>query len=170
MEPMYKARYNHRDKMGLTVPLTCHFKFEHATEKQKFDKHLGGGAPICNGCGPSGYGPLVPDYIIGVCVTIAGHIHNWGYQFGTSYEHKRIIDETFQDNMDRLIRARFMLDTMDLTDDSWIANINRWYYKRQYRSRLFVADKIYANAVRIFGKSAFWDKRKINFSLEDVNA
>lgn len=184
MSERFKSKYLYNG-----IPLTCHFKFEKATDFQKFDKVIGRGKPICNGCGPSGYGSLVPDSILGVRVTICGHIHNWSYQFGIDHEDKYIADETFGDNMDRIIRAHYEIEYkveeerhIQAVDKiaggilvffrTWLENRNHaknnLKLKSLYEARLAIADKVYENAVKVFGRSAFWDKRKINFTLEDV--
>ena len=184
MSERYKAQYEFITSHGTRVMLTSHFKFERATLEQKFNAELGGGKPICNGCGPSGYGWLVPDSILGVVVTICGHIHNWSYQFGIDREDKMVADETFGDNLDRLIRADYAHDlhmeelryALAIRDAGWLGK--KWenyvhqrklgYLKEMFDTRITLAEQAYEKAVRVWGKSAFWDKRKIGFTLNDV--
>jgi hypothetical protein len=183
MSERFKAKYMHRLPWGAEIALTCHFKFEKATDEQKFDKAIGGGKSICNGCGPSGFGALVPDSILGVCVTICGHIHNWAYQFGVDREDKMVADETFGDNMDRLIRAYYEFDLASEFERHVAARPSNFitrafeahrhrrrldYLKERYETQLGIAEHAYEAAVRVFGRSAFWDKRKIGFDLEAV--
>lgn len=167
MSERFKAKYFHLTDYGTTVELTCHFKFEKALWPQKFDPDLGGGKPICNGCGPSGYGAMVPDRILGVCVTIAGHIHNWSYQFGKDREDKMVADETFGDNMDRLIRDHYEMQVLKIMGGS-LVKPRLWLARRKFNAQLDLAEDAYEKAVKVFGKSAFWDKRVIGFTLEDV--
>lgn len=166
MSERYKAKYVFNSDYG-AVNLTCHFKFERATEAQKFNPAFGGGRTICNGCGPSGFGALIPDTIFGVCVTICGHIHNWGYQFGIDREDKNVVDETFGDNMDRLIRAAYEWETWKIRGGSFVKP-RLWMAKQKYYARIEMAERVYEKAVRVFGKSAFWDKRIIAFCIDDV--
>lgn len=168
MSERFKAKYSHLTAYGTVVELTCHFKFERATHDQKYDaKTADGNRPVCNGCGPSGYGALVPDSICGVNVGICGDIHNWGYQFGIDREDKNVIDETFGDNMDRLIRDAYETECRKISGGS-LVRIRLLLAKKRYLDRLEMADDGYEKAVKVFGKSAFWDKRKIRFSLADI--
>lgn len=190
MSERYKSKFTfYRPDTGM-VELTCHFKFEQATQAQKFDPQLGGGKPICNGCGPSGYGQLIPDNILGVNVTPCGDGHNWTYQFGKDREDKMVADETFYDNMDRIIRAAYEVsykEEAELHDNNvrkiaggslvavrtWLENRRNFAAKEKikalYMARLVLAKQAYERAVVVFGGSAFWDKRKINFTLDDVH-
>lgn len=167
MSERFKSSYYHLTEWGSSVSLTCHFKFERATAAMKFDPALGGGKPVCNGCGPSGFGALVPDTIKGVRITICGHIHNWGYQFGKDHEDKAIIDETFKDNMDRLIRDAYECECRKIRGGS-LVSLRLLLAKRRYLERLEIADDTYYQAVKVFGKSSFWDKRPIGFTLDDI--
>jgi hypothetical protein len=136
---------------------------------QKFsdDSANGNGRPICNGCGPAGYGALVPDSILGVNITICGHIHNWAYQWGVDREDKMVADETFGDNMDRLIRDYFENECHKL-QGGILVGWRTWLARRRFNTRLDIAEDVYEKAVKIFGKSAFWDKRRLALKLEDI--
>lgn len=82
---------------------------------------------VCNGCGPGGIGGwLVPDSIWGLRVTAACRIHDWMYHVGRDIEDKRRADQTFLNNLvrlisrhggmfvvPRLIRASFMFWAVD---------------------------------------------------------
>jgi hypothetical protein len=168
MSERYKGKLYHQTEWGTTVALTCHFKFQYATNAMKYDPEMADGKrPVCNGCGPCGYGALVPDTILGVPATICGDLHNWGYQFGTDHEDKAIIDETFGDNMDRLIRDAYENECRKIKGGS-LVTIRLWLAKRRYMARLTMAEDVYEKAVKVFGKSAFWEKRQIRFSLDDI--
>ena len=149
------------------VALTCFFNYHRATHDHKFAPHTrdkGQLRAICNGCGPAGYGALVPDRIRGVKITECGNIHNWGYQFGTTREDRQIQDETFGDNMDRIIRAKLAYDLAraDL-GNRFLRRIRKWNARRRYRLRLIISEKVFEKAVRVWGKSSFWDKAKCDF-------
>jgi len=191
MSERYKGILFYTMENDQAIGLTCHFKFEKASVLQKYCPQPSGNRPICNGCGPAGYGAVVPDSILGVDIKICGDIHNWGYQFGLDREDKMVVDETFRDNMDRIIRADFEHETRVeqqkyfeairaiKSTNSLVRKIrSRWadychqrkteYLKEMYESRLTIAGDIYAKAVMVFGGSSFWDKRPINFRLEDI--
>lgn len=169
----YKETYLYHHPKGFEVWLTCYLKYNHATNDHRFAPHVvqdGEKRPICNGAGPAGYGAVVPDTIWGLRISEAAHGHDWHYQFGTTLEDKEQADRTFKDNMDRIIRAAFVRDIKK-------ANLCKGRFKRAvltrkanflYHRRIFRADKIYFNAVRIAGKSAFWDKGACDFTLEQL--
>lgn len=166
MSERFKSQYFVDTDFG-RVALTCHFKFERASEAQKFSETLGGGRPICNGCGPSGFGALVPDNLFGVCITECGNIHNWGYQFGKDREDKMVVDETFGDNMDRMVRAAYEAEYRKILGGSFIRP-RLWIAKQKYHARREAAERAYEKAVKVFGKSSFWDKRPILFDLDSI--
>ena len=167
MSERYKGRVYHMTEWGDVVALTCHFKYEAASKDQKFDAKIGGGKPICNGCGPSGYGSVIPDSILGVCITECGNIHNWSYCWGVDREDKMVADETFGDNMDRLIRIHYENECRKIKGGS-LVTFRLWLAKRKYNAQLTMAEDVFEKAVKVFGHSAFWDKRTIGFRLEDI--
>ena len=60
----------------------------------------------CNGCGTSGWkGKLVPDTIVGCCVTPACNIHDWMYHEGGLEADKVNADKLFRKNMIDIIMA-----------------------------------------------------------------
>jgi len=91
---------------------------------------------ITNGCGPKGWGWLVPDTIYGVDISAACCIHDYFYLIGVSFADKKKADRIFLNNLIRIInyntRSKFM----------------RWL-------RLRRAEKYYY-AVKYFGGPAFW--------------
>lgn len=189
MSDRMKSKYIYHSPYG-DIELTCYFKFERATEDQKFNPAFGGGRPICNGCGPAGYGAAIPDDINGVVITICGHIHNWTYRWGKDQEDKAMADQTFGDNMDRVIRAAYLFEQeqenkkyeaiMKGIGKCFAAGFRRWVenqrhnsrlieIKKTYNERLFIAEHVFEAAVRVFGKSAFWDKGTSSFTLDDIS-
>ena len=96
---------------------------------------------VCNGAGPWGYGRLVPDNILGLCITEAANIHDWQYWKGRSEEDKRNADSNFLTNMIRLTNTettRFFL--IGLVLRGMRRHIILYYYE----------------AVHEFGHRAFW--------------
>jgi len=69
--------------------------------------------------------------------------------------------------MDRMIRAAYEWEAWKVRGGS-VVKLRLWIAKQKYLARLEVAEKVYTNAVRVWGKSFFWDKRKIGFTLDDV--
>lgn len=168
---MHKGRiYYRKNPQDLTVQLTTHFKFHKANDRQKFGNQSLDGRPVCNGCGPSGWGWIFPQSILGACIVICAYIHNWDYQFGSTREHKEIADETFLDNMDRIFIAKLTEDLANASDArwGWWRRFKKYRARKKYERRLKIARKIFYKAVRVWGRSSFWDKRAIDFRLEDV--
>lgn len=99
---------------------------------------------VCNGAGPWGYGRLVPDRILGLCITEPAKIHDWEYWKGRSEEDKRNADSNFLTNM------------------IWTANreTTRFFLVgfvlRLLRRHLVL---YYYEAVHEFGHRAFWATR-----------
>lgn len=90
----------------------------------------------CNGCGPKGFGLLVPDTVWGLRITPACDIHDWMYCFGKTEADKEEADSVFLNNMIRIIDAGTSF------------NLLRWL--RQQR-----AHKYYWS-VKELGGPAFW--------------
>ncbi|MCP4569104.1 MAG: hypothetical protein GY841_16135 [FCB group bacterium] len=63
---------------------------------------------IAHGCGPgSGWAEkVVPDFLLWVSVRPACEIHDVMYHFGETEDDRREADETFRNNMLRIVRAR----------------------------------------------------------------
>lgn len=58
-------------------------------------------AGVCNGIGPA-TGPRwarFPQRILGIDVSLIGDIHDFGYEFSSSYEEKRLHDSIFLFNL-----------------------------------------------------------------------
>jgi len=92
---------------------------------------------ICNGCGTKGLcGIIVPDTFYGLSVTPACDIHDFMYATGSTLQDKQRADQTFLNNMVRLIEA----------------GTDGWFLKR-LRGRRAI---IYYRAVRDFRGPAFW--------------
>jgi hypothetical protein len=90
-----------------------------------------------NGCGTGGWKCyLVPDTLLGLCITPACNIHDFMYITGETIEHKEEADRVFLNNMLRLIE-----DCNSL-----------WFISRMRRNRAWV----YYQAVHKFGGPAFW--------------
>ena len=60
-------------------------------------------ARVCNGAGPAGYGWLVPDYFMFLCMTAAADIHDWMYWEGHEQKDKDAADRVFLLNMVAII-------------------------------------------------------------------
>jgi len=58
---------------------------------------------ICNGAGPRNFGWAVPDTLYGLSITEAADIHDFMYHIGTTRSYKEAADNTFLDNMVRII-------------------------------------------------------------------
>ncbi len=92
---------------------------------------------LCNGCGTKGLcGWIVPDTLWGLSITMACDIHDYMYAVGESLYDKERADQTFLNNMLRIIDAS--------TSCRWL---------KRLRAR---RAKIYYRAVRDFGGPAFW--------------
>ncbi len=62
---------------------------------------------IVNGCGPKGWKiDIVPDTIYGLSIAEACNIHDWMYEFGISLDDKRIADDIFLINLNKIIDDR----------------------------------------------------------------
>jgi hypothetical protein len=99
-------------------------------------------------CGP-GRGlmeKIVPDYILGLCVTVACRIHDFMYSIGESLEDKKVADMTLKNNMFRLIEAR----------GGWL----------KY-PRLVLAQGYYV-AVSAAGGPAFWAEKDLGGETVEV--
>jgi hypothetical protein len=83
-----------RNKQGLIAPA----EFWNLTQEQLAD--------ICNGCGPKGWGWIVPDRfrLIGVSFRLACDIHDYCYYSGVS---KDIADKMFLENMLTLSQSAY---------------------------------------------------------------
>ena len=157
------------------VLLTSFYNYHKATFGNRFGKSAmdpksGQKIAICNGCGPAGFGALVPETILGVTITEAANIHNWMYLWGENRKDKLLSDETFGDNIDRFIRAAFIQDMEYAKAET--NRFKRWYKLRKayklYNARLVLSEKVFERAVRVFGKSAFWDKSEPDFLYEEI--
>jgi len=99
-----------------------------------------------NGCGTAGWkNYLVPDTILGLCVTPACNIHDWMYTVGDTLNDKQEADRVFLNNMVRLIENA----------GGW------WILKRMRLNRAF----LYYQAVKNFGGAAFWDGKNSESNL-----
>lgn len=59
---------------------------------------------IINSCGSKGIGDkIVPDSILGVCITPACQIHDFDYFVGQTFEDKKNADRRFLENMRKII-------------------------------------------------------------------
>jgi hypothetical protein len=93
-------------------------------------------ADFCNGCGSNGAGWLVPDSLLGVCVTEACDIHDYMYTIGQTIEDK--------DRADRVLRNNLLI----LIDEKSTRGPLRWL-----RRKMAIG---YYDAVHDFGGPAFW--------------
>jgi hypothetical protein len=85
-----------------TVYVTLPFKGYRLKARYEFWKlSPAGREAIAHGCGPgSGWKEeIIPDTILGICITPACVIHDVEYHFGGTQEEKRIADDNFLDNM-----------------------------------------------------------------------
>ena len=92
----------------------------------------------CNGCGPKGFGLLIPDTIYGLKITEPCHIHDWiyGQLFPHSNETKEFADRVLYNNIVRIINAK--------TRWGWLKKLR---YRRAW---------IYYILVAKFGNCAYW--------------
>ena len=59
---------------------------------------------IVNSCGSKGIGDkIVPDSILGVCITPACQVHDFDYFVGQTFEDKKNADRRFLENMRKII-------------------------------------------------------------------
>lgn len=97
-------------------------------------------AQVTNGCGTAGWkGDLVPDCILGLCITPACNVHDWMYTVGKTQDDKDEADRVFLNNVLRLIDGE-----------------GGWSIVKKAR-RLLARD--YYEAVHLFGGPAFWAKK-----------
>lgn len=95
-------------------------------------------ADMCNGCGSKGWcGYVVPDSLLGLCVTPACDIHDYMYTVGATIGEKVVADRIFLNNMLRLIDAG-----------------GGWGFIKRWRADLA---HDYFDTVSKFGGPAFWD-------------
>ena len=110
---------------------------------------------VVNGCGTAGWkGDLVPDTVLGVCLTPACDIHDWMYTVGKDMTDKEEADNVFLNNMLRIIDA----------DDSWSG---RFKVIRMMRRE---AAKGYYESVHVFGGPAFWNGKNPAANMTPVPA
>ena len=91
---------------------------------------------LCNGCGPKGFGFLVPDTFYLLNISEACNIHDFMYSTGLTIEDKNEADRAFLNNANRMIDAK-----------TWFPPL-RFLRKRR-------ALKYYM-AVHLFGGDAYW--------------
>ena len=113
-----------------TVTLYAPSDYWRLTQEQK--------RTMCNGCGPKGFGLVVPDTVYGLRITEACNIHDWmyGYYEPFSDENKKLADRVLYNNIIRIVEAK--------TKWSWLKWLRR---KRAYTYYLSV-DK--------FGNCTYW--------------
>lgn len=103
-------------------------------------------AQVVNGCGTAGWkGLLVPDNILGICITPACNIHDWDYAVGKTIEDKDIADRCFLNNMLRLVSEDGLLEPAR-------CEIAKGYYE----------------SVHLFGGPAFWTGKNPESQLKGV--
>jgi hypothetical protein len=163
------------DDAILSVIQTSFYKFCDATKDQKYGLHCitkdGTKRPICNGAGPAGFGWLVPDKVMGISVTIPSDMHDWGYQWGTERHDKEVMDETYRDNIDRVIRTIYEYRVARIKSrhkTKCIEKIQLLYAKDWFNKAQENLEEAYFKAVSVWGKSAFWDKEKVDFTYEQI--
>ena len=111
------------------IKLDCHKGYLKASPKQR--------AEICNGCGTAGWkGALVPETMWGLNIQVACQIHDYDYWKYTSAKGKKIADDRFLLNLNRIIEDK----------TKW--TIVKWMRKRR-------AYKYYL-AVKYMGEEAFY--------------
>ena len=115
-----------------------------------------------NGAGPQGLGGLVPDNILGLCITEAANIHdamyyfikkknNYGNTFIDSCYHKRL-----KENAPIFSDMIFTNEARSFADDIFLLNMNI-INQNESRSRLAYLARIpiikgYYYVVRMFGE------------------
>lgn len=114
-----------------------------------------------NGAGPQGLGRLVPDFILGLCITEAANIHDamyyfiqkknrYGSTFMGSWYQKRLKEHApLFDDMLYTTYARSFADDIFLSNMN-ILNKNESKSKTMYALRIPII-RSYYYAVRIFG-------------------
>lgn len=103
--------------------------------------------PETNGCGTGGWkNALVPEKLFWLSVTPACNIHDWMYSVGKSHEDKEAADRVFMNNMVRLINAQ---------QSCWLIRFLRLHQAR-----------IYYDAVKFFGGSAFWAGKNLSGTMQ----
>ena len=58
---------------------------------------------LCNGCGPKGFGLLIPDTIYGLVITEVCDIHDFMFAIGVDEEDRLIANRVFRNNLLRYI-------------------------------------------------------------------
>lgn len=103
---------------------------------------------ICNGAGPKGYGPLVPDTIWGLNITQAANIHDYMYHTGKTIKDKEEADRVFLNNMNRIIQESIK-KKLDL-------NFFQALWLKQLAWLRFQRVSKYFSAVCLYGGPSFW--------------
>jgi hypothetical protein len=107
-----------------------------------------GKAEICNGCGPKGYGLLVPDTIYGLCITAICDIHDFMFSVGVDEEDRLEANRVFRNNLLRYIDGK--------TKYNWL----KWLRRRRAMK--------YCKMVDEFSGPAFWAGKNEPESERDV--
>ena len=95
-------------------------------------------------------GFLVPDDLLGLCITPACDIHDYMYTVGDSISDKDSADRSFLNNMLRLIDAH----------DCW----------QIFKRRRALEAQVYYEAVHLFGGPAFWSGKNLEVELGIVTS
>lgn len=103
---------------------------------------------IAHGCGPgSGWKEkIIPDTILGICITPACNIHDVEYHFGDTHEDKEEADLN-------LIHNALLINNKD----------SKFWLFKSIRRKLILS---YYEAVSDFGALAFWTQDKLE-ALKD---
>ena len=97
---------------------------------------------ITGGCGPGGLGDyLVPDTVWRLSIFYPCRIHDFQYHEGNTEQDKKIADETFLNNMIRVVKAK-----------------SKWSLLKKFR---LLRCKRYYQAVHWFGGPAFWNNKEV---------
>ncbi len=103
---------------------------------------------VCNGCGQAGWkGKFVPNTVWGLSVKPACQIHDWMWEFGETAEDKVIGDNTFLNNMVRIV-----------LDEGGLLRFPR-----------LLRVKFYYAMVRDNGGSAYWDGKNKPEEMVDID-
>jgi len=109
-------------------------------DESKLDK-------IDGGCGPGGIGDyFIPDTIWGIYIRPACKIHDFQYHFGDTEKDKKDADDTFLNNMIRIIEDT---EFTPLARSFGINKVIRFLAKKTAQKYYFF--------VSYFGGPAFWD-------------